>query len=816
MKILTGFAPIIDGRKIGGNSNLSGRKFCRKKGYWKETLCSKSGSTVTAAQDQALRTNIIKAKIDKTSDCSLCRLYKEADEAVTHIASQCSKLAQLEYKIRHDKVAQALYWELCRKNDLQHEKNRYEHNPQSVVENDKCKILWDFTIQTDHYITARRPDIVVVNKNDKTCLLIDVACPGDKRVKEKEDVFSKQCLFQYAYFYIACMTCYTLHTQWLVFATILLCGDVETNPGPETLDFCCWNLNSIAAHDFLRISLIEAYNSVCNYDLIGIVETHIDSTVDEDRLALDGYTFYKENHPQDVKRGGVGLYVKDALPSKNRPDLVTLPKCVVCEIQLNKKKYFFVVIYRSPSQNQNEFDNFTIKFELLLSKLHAENPFCVIITGDFNCRQWWENDIENNEGKLFEPVTSDLGLHQLISEPTHLMGDSKSCIDLILTDQPNLVIESGVHPSLHEHCHHQIVHGKLSVSNIARPPYTRRIWYYDKADFVAIMKSIEMFNWHEHLNKIKCPNEQVKLLNEVLLNIYSNFIPNQVKTIQPRKLPWITKDVKRFLRKKNHAYRTFVKNGQPEDKLEGILNMVAEGTKMIEDAKQNYLRKTGQTLANPGTSRKTYWTLINTVLNKAKIPIIPPLLENGLFITDFTEKAQLFNDYFILQCTTIDTGSEIPQDPPEKSTLIEDFCISEEKILKIIRSLNPNKAHGWDEISIRMIKLSDVSLVTPLKIIFTNCLKHGVFPEIWKCANVVPVHKKNEKNLKSNYRPISLLPIFGKMLERLMYDSLYSHLVSCDLLNPNQSGFRPGDSTINQLISITHTIFQAFDCNPPP
>ena len=137
------------------------------------------------------------------------------------------------------------------------------------------------------------------------------------------------------------------------------------------------------------------------------------------------------------------------------------------------------------------------------------------------------------------------------------------------------------------------------------------------------------------------------------------------------------------------------------------------------------------------------------------------------------------------------------------------------KILKIIRSLNPNKAHGWDEISIRMIKISDVALVNPLKIIFTNYLRRGVFPEIWKCANVVPVHKKNEKNIKSNYRPISLLPISGKVLEKLIYDSLYSHLVSCDLLNPNQSGFRPGDSTVNQLISITHTIFKAFDCNPP-
>ena len=85
---------------------------------------------------------------------------------------------------------------------------------------------------------------------------------------------------QYAYFYTACVACCSLHMQWLVFRVILLSGDVETNPGPETLDFCTWNLNSIIAHDYLRVSLIEAYNSVYNYDLIGIVETHLDSTVE--------------------------------------------------------------------------------------------------------------------------------------------------------------------------------------------------------------------------------------------------------------------------------------------------------------------------------------------------------------------------------------------------------------------------------------------------------------------------------------------------------------------------------------------------------
>ena len=127
-------------------------------------------------------------------------------------------------------------------------------------------------------------------------------------------------------------------------------------------------------------------------------------------------------------------------------------------------------------------------------------------------------------------------------------------------------------------------------------------------------------------------------------------------------------------------------------------------------------------------------------MNKVKIPIIPPLLENGLLVTDFTEKAKIFDAYCILQYTTIDTGSEIPQDIPATTPLINDFVISDEKILSIIKSLDPNKAYGWNEISTRMIKMSDAALVLPLKIIFTNCLRRGLFPEIWKYPNVVPVY----------------------------------------------------------------------------
>ena len=161
------------------------------------------------------------------------------------------------------------------------------------------------------------------------------------------------------------------------------------------------------------------------------------------------------------------------------------------------------------------------------------------------------------------------------------MGDSKSCTDLIFTDHPNLIIDCGVHPSLHSQCNYQPIYGRLPVSNISLPPYTRRIWHYYKAAFVIIRKCIEMFKWHEHLDKLSCPNEQVKLLNEVLLNIYTNFISNQIRLISPRQAHWITQAIRKLLRKESHAYKSFVKNGRPASKLDGIQKMISDGAKHL-------------------------------------------------------------------------------------------------------------------------------------------------------------------------------------------------------------------------------------------
>ena len=124
-------------------------------------------SLLRAAQDNAIRTNHIKVRIDKTQQNSKCRLCGDRDETTNHIISKCSKLAQKEYKARHDWVSKLIHWEICRKFQFDHTNKWYMHNQAPVLENDPHKFLWDFNIQTDNLIPARRPDLIIINKKKK-------------------------------------------------------------------------------------------------------------------------------------------------------------------------------------------------------------------------------------------------------------------------------------------------------------------------------------------------------------------------------------------------------------------------------------------------------------------------------------------------------------------------------------------------------------------------------------------------------------------------------------------------------------------------
>ena len=150
-------------------------------------------------------------------------------------------------------------------------------------------------------------------------------------------------------------------------------------------------------------------------------------------------------------------------------------------------------------------------------------------------------------------------------------------------------------------------------------------------------------------------------------------------------------------------------------------------------------------------------------MNKTRAPKIPPILDGGLFIINCREKAKLANEFFSKQCTLIINESIIPDFQYITDKRINSVSIKKEDILSLIRSLNPNKATGSDEISGQMLLICDESVVLPLLIIFRNILESSVYPDQWKLANVVPMYKKEDKQFVKNYCPISLLPICGKI-----------------------------------------------------
>ena len=139
-----------------------------------------------AAQNQSIRANLVKAKIDKSQGDSFCRVCGKVDESIDHIVTGCSKLAQKEYKRKHDNLGNIVHWKLARKCNFQAGYKWHEYEPESALENEDYKILWDFSTQTDHLIEAQRPDLVVIDKKDRSCKIIDFAIPGDSRIEEKE------------------------------------------------------------------------------------------------------------------------------------------------------------------------------------------------------------------------------------------------------------------------------------------------------------------------------------------------------------------------------------------------------------------------------------------------------------------------------------------------------------------------------------------------------------------------------------------------------------------------------------------------------
>ena len=197
--------------------------------------------------------------------------------------------------------------------------------------------------------------------------------------------------------------------------------------------------------------------------------------------------------------GGVMIYYKNSLALRHRPDLENQTNTLVCEVSVDQKKIFVSLTYRKFGQTKTEFDTFALNFDLMCKNINDENPLCSIYLGDFNAHssEWYTGDDTDYEGRELLHYFTINELYQLLTEPTYLVGDKKSCIDLVLTDQPNLVINCEIIPSLHTNCHHQINQVTINVRSPPPPPFSRRKWHYDRARVDLIKRAIIDYHWEK-------------------------------------------------------------------------------------------------------------------------------------------------------------------------------------------------------------------------------------------------------------------------------------------------------------------------------
>ena len=578
----------------------------------------------------------------------------------------------------------------------------------------------------------------------------------------------------------------------MVLQTLLfLSGTVELNPGPvkskvTNLSFAVWNLDSIPARNYARIPLIETFQSTYNFDSFGVCESLLNNDIPNEDIFVNGFSPepFRADKPENSRNGGVCLFFKENLPIKERCDLESLPETIVAEVKLNRKKIFFVLSYCHPNLSSDEFEKYTNSLEHIYESIRKENPSVTILTGDFNARSplFWEHDIETREGRVLNNFLLSNNLEELINEPTHIRDDgSQSCIDLICTDQSYLFTDSGVLPSLDPHSKHNIIHGSLNFHIPCPPPYKRKVWDYKLAKIVEIRKDLQGTSWHDLFFNLNI-NQMSLTFTDTLMSILSKHIPHKIIKCNDRDAPWITSKLKTAIRRNSRVYRKWVKRGKHKNDFDQVRIVQNTTNKLIREAKQLYYEKLGDKLSDPQTGHKQFWNAFKTITNKKKYTNIPPIIENDAYISNFRQKANLFNDYFADQCKLFENGSTLPEVTYKTNESIYHINITVDHIVDIISKMSSNKAGGCDMISVRMLQLCPLEVATPLQIIFQKCIDTGIFPDSWKYANVQPVHKKNNRQTKSNYRPISLLPICGKLLEKIVFDHAYHHLNTLNLL----------------------------------
>ena len=586
-----------------------------------------------------------------------------------------------------------------------------------------------------------------------------------------------------------------------------LCGgDVDLKVLHLNIRSLCSNMEDLCA-------LLSMLN--CRFDVIGITESWLSDNI-EPLYSIPGYSVYHSLRPAGMRGGGISIFVSHGFDVNilqqtklSNPHIESLFLSVY---QPRAKRSFVLgTVYKPPAANCNEFTNLLCN---TISGLPLKNSE-LILCGDFNI-DLFNVDIHVPTAEFIYRLFS-LSLSPVITKPTRVTDRSATLIDNIFVDN-SLDYRAGILSSdISDHFPIFII--KKNYFSVATRADTIHIAYrVINEQTLNHLRQLLLTTNFENLSLELNNDIAFTLLSDCVYSYYNLACPIVRKTLSSKRMkkPWITADILSCIRLRN-AYSVLWKSNRfPTHLYKQYRNQV---TNIIRNAKQHYYLEKFNRMKN---NIKGTWKVINTILCPSKIGkfkgIIKKIIWNNVEHTNQNDIAETFNSYFVRVGQQVQESMSTNNIDPlayMRGSYQNSFfysCVDKDNVESVIQSFK-NKPCGLYCVPMKVLK-TIADIISPiLAKLINRSFTSGEFPQCLKIARITPIYKSGDHSDVGNYRPISILPIFAKIFEKVIYAQLYDYIKKRNVLNRCQYGFQSRISTTHAIVNHLSYLYEKLEQN---
>ena len=504
---------------------------------------------------------------------------------------------------------------------------------------------------------------------------------------------------------------------------------------------------------------------------------------------LSGLSGFKSFHTvrETTRGGGISIFVNNTFPCTKVDEFSFVDETIECctvRVEINNACVIYIVgIYRPHSDT---IFNFSSRLNNILSDplFHRQK---VYLLGDFNANLFLNDDSICN----FMSTLQSLHFLPSITKPTRFPSINNNCsaslLDQIWTNHLSEYSSGILYSDFSDHCT-IFIHLPLlttSENKIKIQFHSHKPSYIDN-----FLQKLSLINWEEIL--VGDVHNQFLSYEKTVNDLYTKCFPVKTKFISTKRIckPWLSSGLMKSIKTKSYYFKLYKRGVISQSTNNAYRNLLNSS---IRVAKTNYYRNSFKTSQND--MKKTWSTIKHLIGNSNKQNFIHKLIKDGHDITEETRIAETFNEFF----TSV--GAELASNIPTTSVSPLSNIYSNQQSSFFLKPTSPseicNLILNLKKSSKKLYKMPVSLLVEarfvlchPLTTLINNCFVDGEFPDGLKVAEVVPIFKSGDPNLASNFRPISLLSMYSKLVEKCMYTRLNSFISKHDILSPLQYGFQ--------------------------